>query len=74
MPLLLRAPTTAHCVCHILFLKMFSRGCKQRIQSCTNEDTACALVISIWGAKSTYLQILSDFKQYCVADLFTFPL
>ena len=33
-----------------------SRGCKQPIQSCTNEDTGCVLVISIWDAKSTYLQ------------------
>ena len=32
------------------------RGCKQPIQSCTNEDTGCVLVISIWDAKSTYLR------------------
>ena len=59
------------CVCHTLVLRVstcftfpppprFSiqgRGCKQPIQSCTNEDTGCVLVISIWDAKSTYLQL-----------------
>ena len=47
------------CVCVTLgiigILSDFSRGCKQPIQSCTNEDTGCVLVISIWDAKSTYL-------------------
>ena len=34
---------------------LLSRGCKQPTQSCTNENTGCVLVISIWDAKSTYL-------------------
>ena len=32
-----------------------SRGCKQPIQSCTNEDTGCVLVKSIRDAGLTYL-------------------
>ena len=65
-PVFEKALTTATCVCRPL-VKGFpfltstaicftSRGCKQPIQSCTNEDTGCVLVISIWDAKSTYLQ------------------
>ena len=45
-----------------------SRGCKQPIQSCTNEDTGCVLVISIWDAKSTYLQSSS----HAVTPIFHF--
>ena len=38
-----------------LFLLFFSRGCKQPIQSCTNEDTGCVLVKPIRDAGLTYL-------------------
>ena len=39
----------------ILFyqFKSFGRGCKQPIQFCTNDDTGCVLVISIWDAGSS---------------------
>ena len=40
------------CAFFFLFL---SRGCKQPIQSCTNEDTGCVLVKSIRDAGLTYL-------------------
>ena len=36
-------------------LCLYSRGCKQPIQSCTNEDTGCVLVKSIRDAGLTYL-------------------
>ena len=48
------------CVCVIFgiigILSDFSRGCKQPIQSCTNEDTGCVLVKSIRDAGLTYLR------------------
>ena len=47
-----------------------SRGCKQPIQSCTNEDTGCVLVISIWDAKSTYLQFSNCLNHFTFHDLF----
>ena len=48
------------CVCVTLgvigmLLHFYSRGCKQPIQSCTNEDTGCVLVKSIRDAGLTYL-------------------
>ena len=58
------AGITAVCVCLPLFQRVLfwariqeGRGRTQPIQSCTNEDTGCALVELIQDAGSTYLRV-----------------